>query len=451
MPTPSIRWISLLLVSCFLAAPHLRSQDYWVRLDPPTQENLTKLHFLDSLTGWVVGSRGTIMKTTDGGYSWVFQDSRIMNEIVDIFMLNEDLGWALAHELPTDTGSSYGTIVLNTTDGGDFWENKMYPVEGEYFHSIEFLTPMEGWMGGEWGTLVGTTDGGLRWSEADVDSSLYIEFPIHNIKFFSSEYGYAVGGHYDIAGVIWRTTNKGQLWTIQGVNSEPLNGLFYFDSLNIISVGGDFDFGTGIVKTTNGGVDWEYVYPGIFGEAQEVCFRTRAEGWAPLGFTGTYMYTFDSARTWRDRFTPDSSAVYDIMFTDTLTGYMVGDNGTILKYKPVVVGVGSSPESERPLAGRLLQNYPNPFNPETVIRYELGVKSEVALVVYDMLGREVATLVREVQDAGIKSVKWDARLRPSHSGGQASGMASGVYFYRLHVDTGERGSFTQTKKLVLVR
>ncbi len=83
----------------------------------------------------------------------------------------------------------------------------------------------------------------------------------------------------------------------------------------------------------------------------------------------------------------------------------------------------------------LKQNYPNPFNPTTVISYELDVKSEVQLVVYDMLGRELATLVNERKDPGRYSVDWNAQ-----------GVSSGVYYYRLVV-----GGRVETKKAVLIK
>lgn len=84
----------------------------------------------------------------------------------------------------------------------------------------------------------------------------------------------------------------------------------------------------------------------------------------------------------------------------------------------------------------LYQNYPNPFNPETVISYQLSVNSHVTLQVFDMLGREVATLVDEFKQAGNHST----HFIPSSS------FSSGVYFYNL-----KAGNFTGTKKMILIR
>ena len=83
----------------------------------------------------------------------------------------------------------------------------------------------------------------------------------------------------------------------------------------------------------------------------------------------------------------------------------------------------------------LYQNHPNPFNPRTVVRYQLSVASGVRLVVYDILGREVAVLVNEKKAPGSYEVMFDADR-----------FASGVYFYRLTI-----GSFAQTRKMILVR
>jgi hypothetical protein len=93
------------------------------------------------------------------------------------------------------------------------------------------------------------------------------------------------------------------------------------------------------------------------------------------------------------------------------------------------------PSSEIPSGYALEQNYPNPFNPATTISYELPYASHVKLVVLDVLGREVAALVDEVQGSGFKSVAFEA-----------SGLSSGVYFYTL-----QAGRFRDSKKLIVMK
>jgi hypothetical protein len=104
---------------------------------------------------------------------------------------------------------------------------------------------------------------------------------------------------------------------------------------------------------------------------------------------------------------------------------------------PLPTGVigSTGPGTELPFLTRLDQNYPNPFNAQTQISYTVGSRQSIVLKMYDVLGREVATLVDEPKDAGTHSVTWDA-----------AGLPSGVYYYRL-----EAGGYVATKKLVLIR
>jgi hypothetical protein len=83
----------------------------------------------------------------------------------------------------------------------------------------------------------------------------------------------------------------------------------------------------------------------------------------------------------------------------------------------------------------LRQNYPNPFNPTTTIRYELPIDAHARLTVYDMLGKEIATLVDADQEGGYYEVSFGA-----------DALASGVYFYRLTA-----GTYTSIQKMLLVR
>jgi hypothetical protein len=90
---------------------------------------------------------------------------------------------------------------------------------------------------------------------------------------------------------------------------------------------------------------------------------------------------------------------------------------------------------ELPSTYSLAQNYPNPFNPTTIIEYQLPEANHVELKVFDLLGREIATLVSENQEGGYYRVPF-----------RADHLASGVYFYRLHT-----GFYVDTKKLLLMR
>ena len=91
--------------------------------------------------------------------------------------------------------------------------------------------------------------------------------------------------------------------------------------------------------------------------------------------------------------------------------------------------------SSQPTAYSLSQNYPNPFNPSTNVEFELAASSYVSLKVFDVLGREVVTLVEGDRSAGSHTVTLNA-----------SDLSSGIYFYRL-----EAADFTETKRLVLLK
>ena len=88
----------------------------------------------------------------------------------------------------------------------------------------------------------------------------------------------------------------------------------------------------------------------------------------------------------------------------------------------------------------LHQNFPNPFNPITTLRYDLPSDALVTLSIYDMLGREITQLVNITQEAGFRSVQWDA----TDSMGRP--ISAGVYLYQIQAD-----EFVQTRKMVLLK
>ncbi len=130
--------------------------------------------------------------------------------------------------------------------------------------------------------------------------------------------------------------------------------------------------------------------------------------------------------------------------TDTLMFNLVNDTENMLpqlapdgNYCPANVGIG---KNTKPASFPILYNYPNPFNPVTHLRYNLPEDALVNITIYDMMGRQVSTLVSSQQTAGFKSVVWNA------DNDKGTSVSAGLYLYTI-----EAGQYRQTKKMVLLK
>jgi len=428
---------AILLIIITVFCPIL-PQSSWEPLVNPSTKSYTKLHFVDSLNGWVVGDSGTIVQTSDAGENWILQNSGIVGNIVDVFFLNKNVGWALAWK----TSPPFGTIILTTDDGGNRWNNEDYPEPNKFMIKILFLDSLHGFMGGSPGEFLNTRDGGLEWNPVHIDSGALANFPVIDFNFFNNKYGFSNGGHIDLSGVIWKTTNYGENWYSTAVGPEPIHALHFFDSLNVIGVGGDFEYGTGVVRSHNGGKRWEYRSLEIFGVAFALSFRTATEGWVPLGTAEKFIVTYDAGETWSEFPTPNQTIIYDVSFTDSLHGFAVGENGAILRYNPNIVGIKQKGYPAVPSTVKLYQNYPNPFNPSTFIAFSIPAQSIVQLTIYDALGQEVDKLINGVLTQGNHFVEFNAKDLPT-----------GLYFYDLQTQslTNRNEQNILTRKMLLVK
>jgi hypothetical protein len=258
-------------------------------------------------------------------------------------------------------------------------------------------------------------------------------------------------------GTILRSTDHGQHWEDKSVGGGNLNRIV-IDEFQIFPTRAWIVGDSGkIYRTTDIGVTWELKNSGTAENLYDLSFRTSYEGVA-VGAKGVVKYTTDAGSSWNDD--PELSSItkrdiISIAGVDTVTATAITMNNYSRNKKikksqgtdtTFIITVSSEPfvnvhyeENSIPSQFILEQNYPNPFNPSTKISWQLPEGSNVKLKVFDLLGREVATLVDEYRQAGSYDVEFN----------QASSIknpASGVYYYQL-----KAGNLIETKKMILLK
>jgi len=420
------------------------STDYWIPVPSPTSKWLYRLSFADTSKGWAVGDSGIVLHTTDGGLTWQIQNTNVESFIWGVSFPSAAggrLGWAVTFESFPFTGSK----ILTTTNGGSSWTYYAFPDTTVELLAINFLDSLNGWTAGSQGKIFHTTNGGLTWIPHPIDSfGCGGLFPIWRMGLDNTTLRFAVGGVIDFAGVAWHSTDFGYHWKSTCVGPEPVYDVFLFDSLNAICSGGDYEFGVTTTRTSDGGQTWLYDTTGAFGKGETIEFRTPAEGWIGCGFSGRLLLSLDTGRSWTTMFSPDTSAIYDIVFTTPYHGIAVGYDplnyrGTIFRYNTEVIGIQNH-NQYLPDKFLLSQNFPNPFNSSTVITYYVPTSSaEVIARIYDAAGR----LVREFWE-GIKMPgRYQLKINEP-------GLSSGIYFLSV-IFHSHTAHVTKTQKIVLIK
>jgi hypothetical protein len=134
----------------------------------------------------------------------------------------------------------------------------------------------------------------------------------------------------------------------------------------------------------------------------------------------------------------DNSQYYWIVVAMDTDGFMVGSNENMPN--TMVVGTLSIDGADIPEVFALHQNYPNPFNPTTQIKYDLPEDAMVSIIIYDLMGRSIKSLVNSQQSAGYRSIQWNA------TNNLGEPVSAGMYIYMI-----QAGEFRQTKKMVLLK
>lgn len=414
------------------------SQEYWKKYQTPVDLKLNTIFCLDTTNIWIAADSGKILYTSDKGENWIEYQTGRPENLIKLFFLDENHGWGLAHY---ENFPDYKTIIFKTTDGGQTWEDDYYRIENVFLYSIVFFDTLNGWVGGDT-ELAYTEDGGQNWYKPPLIDSTFIYLPIYEIKFANPKIGYAVGGYIDFVGVVWSTSDSGKSWNSQLVTADPAYDIHIFDEQNAYALSSDIEhnYNIEVLKTSNGGIDWTVEILSVYGTVSAIDFRTDSEGWATMGRDRLAMNSFDGGRSWEYYTMPDSMAVNDVQFLDSLNGFMVGDSGSFFKYIPNdPVNIIDVSDLLNPNSFFLFQNYPNPFNSQTKIRYLVSELSYAKLSLINTLGEEVKVIDEGWKNTGEYNINIDV-----------NDIAAGVYLYQLKVNNSS-GLQSQIKKMVLLK
>lgn len=348
--------------------------------------NLTGIFFINDLTGWIVGYPGYIGKTTNGG-SFVQQATGVSDRLNDVFFINDITGWVV---------------------GGDFSVERI-------FH---------------------TTNAGTNWTPQTSGTAN----KMFSVYFINENTGWSVGG--PSSPKIIKTTNGGDNWTLQYTSvGTPLYSVMFADANTGWAVAGYLG-GETIINTTNGGTNWFSQSSGDNRYLRE-CYVINSSKAFAVGQSGKVIMTTNGGDNWVVQSTGSSIELWSIDFANDTVGYAIGNN-VVLKTTNGGITFVNGNETEIPNGFVLYQNYPNPFNPATKIKFDnppspLSERGDrggfVKLIIFDILGREIATLVNDRLKPGTYEFEFDGTNFPS-----------GGYFYRLSAM-----EYTETKRMVLIK
>jgi len=393
------------------------SQQGWVVQNSGTTQTINSIYFLNYNLGFAACNGGLLIKTGNGGINWITLYT-FGSDVKRLKFFNHLSGIVLCNQ-----------GIYKTTDGGTNWY-QAYTSNGvldfSYANDFNLMASYSD------GRIMKSTDGGMGWS------LIYpLQGPSPAVCGVGRDTGYAAvsylsgGTSYH---TIYITTNGGSQWNyFRQITTSAGSGrtgdlLFVNKDTCYFSVRiGNINYIDGYSNST-----WKYRQVSNF--QNSLFFSNGKTGWS-AGENGTIFETTNAGNNWLVNNTPVTVNLNSIQFVNELTGWAAGEGGVILKTTTGGITFIQSISHIVPENFSLSQNYPNPFNPTTNFEFRIADFGLVRLTVFDAIGREIKVLVNQQLQPGTYEVSWDASAHPS-----------GVYYYRL-----ESGSFTQTKKMVLIR
>ncbi len=409
----------------------------WYIQQIPVNKNITDIYFTDTLNGWAVTKwatstdTGYVLKTTNGGTNWYINyQTHIYFDAVQF--IDNNTGYISGYD-------GIG-VVCKTTNSGLNWNIILHA--GFEFTDLYFLNKDTGWVCDDDNLagigLIKTTNGGLNWFQQMSNS-----YGPMKIFFLNKDTGWVMTA----GGGIYRTNNSGGNWNFTfnlssiGGPSTPKNIFFTTSDTGWVTRQNTSINRDSYLKTTNGGYNWQ-----VITDPFQIANGSEPDGMyfvnSRYGYIGTgaikIIKTFDGV-IWGQQ-NAASGGYMVLAFTDSLHGW-ASHTGSVRDIVATVDGGGPvlgvrQISGEAPQSFKLEQNYPNPFNSITNFKFQILNSGNIKIIIYDLSGKEITTLVNERLQAGTYQQRFDA-----------GSLSSGVYFYALLAD----GKRVDTKKMVLVK
>ncbi len=381
---------------------------------------------VDDDIAWTCGASGKVLRTTNKGQNWTNASGDLPTSIPMYNIFAWDANLAIV------TGSTTSAYIYRTTNGGVNWATVL-TTAGGFDDNLWMTSATDAYcigdiVSGNW-HLAKSTNGGSNWGT-------WATLPTTNTSGTYNNAACFLGQQVWFSGVgeskMYYSSNMGANWSQQTLTLANITAT-WFNSPTLGLAGGS-SASPGVLKTTNSGVTWTAVtapYPsssisGIVGAANT--------WWAAQQGTGISISTNDGA-TWTTAYTAPTGSFYHLTKSRSgATLWGIRSNGGISRYGQPILGVNPI-SNTAPDKYLLSQNYPNPFNPVTKINFAIPKSGLVTIKIYDLLGKEVRTLVNETKNAGSYSVDFNG-----------SELSSGIYFYKINVN-----GFSDIKKMTLIK
>jgi photosystem II stability/assembly factor-like uncharacterized protein len=393
--------------------PQPQAQQGWVQV--PIDTNLYIVVGFNSPDTCYAVNAASYYRSIDGGSNWQ-RISWAPPLSSGIGFMNAQTGFII--------GS--GQICYHTGDGGQTWTQADDSDQHAYF--VCPVTLDTAFLSGS-NYVSRTTNAGKSWSSQELNTN-----GINAIGFADSKNGIVVGGvepgplpgHPQLTAGCWKTTDGGETWVQQYVGCfEDLGGVAFVNLDTIIAIGSGF-----VMRSTNSGVKWDSIrVQGSLGSI--ACKGNRLIAVGPRGeiFTST-----DAGLTWQQESSGVTSDLYSIAMADSSTALVSGVMGVILKtINGGVSWVQFSPPSTTSLQ---TSTFPEPSSGQLQFSYSLPQLQDVTLLVFDLTGRIVATVLnKQLQTVGNHIVAFDG-----------SSFPTGTYTYQILTERyNATGKFTIVK------